>query len=96
MAALDNHADHKNLCLIPEDAVPGTPENYQAVNASLLMYSGKWNREFTLLNQQADDLVKSSNALNAQTANFNNNLYQISADLDAIIAYVKANPNYGG
>lgn len=86
--------DHKNILLIPDYAEKDTDDNYRTVNASLLQYSRKWNREFALMNKAGNEMVESANRLNAQTANFNNSLYSMYADLDGLIEYIKANPNW--
>ena len=92
---LDEHADHKNIVLIPDDATPGTEKNYVTVNNSLLQYSNKWNKQYAKMNRAGDELVKAANGLNAQTAGFNTSLYSMHADLEGIIAYIRANPNWG-
>ena len=93
--AENNHVDHKNVLLIPDDADPHTDDNYRTVNSALLYYSGKWNREFTLMSQQADKLLETANNLNVLTGAFNLNLYQISVDLDGILRYIDAHPEFG-
>lgn len=91
---VEKKENHKNILLIPENAEPDTEENYRTVNASLLQYSNKWNREFVLMNKAGNELVEAANTLNAQTANFNNSLYSMYADLDGLINFIKANPNW--
>lgn len=92
----DNHVtQHKNVLLVPEDAHPGTEDSYRTVNSALLYYSGKWNKEFTKMSEETDALLDKATQLNTLTGNFNLNLYQISVDLDGILAYIEAHPNFG-
>lgn len=92
---MDNKVSHKNVLLVPQDAEPGTKKSYETINAALLMYSNKWNKEYTRLNQEADNLLEAANSLNQSTATFNAGLYAIAIDLDSIYAYILAHPNFG-
>lgn len=92
---MDNHVDHKNVLLVPADAAPHTEDNYRTVNSALLYYSGKWNKEFTKMNAQADELLETANNLNVLTGSFNLNLYQIAVDLDGLLNYISQHPEFG-
>ena len=85
----------KSQVLIPEDAVPHTEKNYITVNSALLDYSKQWNREFTLMSNEADELLDAANNMNVLTGNFNLNLYQINVDLDSILKYIANHPEFG-
>lgn len=87
--------NHKNVVLVPADATPDTEKNYISVNSSLIAYSRKWNKQFAQMNREGNELVASANELNAQTANFNNSLYSMYADLQGIINYIHQHPNWG-
>jgi hypothetical protein len=47
------------------------------------------------MSEETDALLDKATQLNTLTGNFNLNLYQISVDLDGILAYIEAHPNFG-
>lgn len=85
----------KSQVLVPEDAIPHTEKNFTTVNSALLDYSKQWNREFTLMSQEADELLAAANNMNVLTGNFNLNLYQINVDLESILKYIANHPEFG-
>ena len=83
--------EKKPLALVSNKNEEWTDANIESVNNGLLSYSRKWNREFIQLNRAGDALVKNSNTLNAQTANFNNYISHMYAALTGIIDSIKYN-----
>ena len=86
---------HYNILTIPEDAQPKTDKNYTSVNASLLEFSKKYNKEYIEMSNAADEVKDAAIGINQQTAQFNNTLYSMEVDLQAIINFLNANPTYG-
>lgn len=83
--------EKKSLALVSNKNEEWTDENIESVNNGLLSYSRKWNKEFINLNRAGNKLVSEANTLNAQTANFNNYISHMYADLTGIINSLKNN-----
>lgn len=87
----ETNMEKKPLALVSNENEEWTDENIESVNNGLLSYSRKWNKEFINLNRTGNELVKDANSLNAQTANFNNYISHMYADLVGIINAIKYN-----
>lgn len=82
--------EHKNLALVSndqdsQDGLQLSDRDIQSINNGLLSYSRKWNKEFTKLNHAGNELVESSNLLNAQTADFNRYIGIMYSRLEELI-----------
>lgn len=86
---------HRNVLTITDDALPKTEKNYRSVNASLIQHSKEYNREYIMMSNAADEVKDAAIGINQQTAQFNNTLYSMEVDLQAIINFLNANPTYG-